>query len=44
MTFFEGNARQDNTDVPHGPATVVSRPITRLKVKQASRGKAAVSA
>jgi len=38
VTFSEENARQDNTDVPQGPPIVSSKPITRLKVKQAPRG------
>lgn len=38
MTFSEGDGRQDNTVVPQGPETVVSRPITRLKAKQEPRG------
>jgi hypothetical protein len=38
VTFSEENARQDNTDVPQGPPIVSSRPITRLKAKQAPRG------
>jgi hypothetical protein len=37
MTFPEENFRQDNTDVPQGPPIVSSRPITRLKAKQAPR-------
>ena len=38
VTFFEENARQDNTDDPQGPPIVSSGPITRLKTKQAPRG------
>ena len=38
MTFTEENARQDNTDVSQGPPIVSSRPVTRLKAKQATRG------
>lgn len=38
VTFSEENAKQDNTDVPQGPPIVASRPITRLKAKQAPRG------
>lgn len=34
----EENARQDNTDVSQGPTIVSSRPITRLKAKEAPRG------
>ena len=37
-TFPEGDARQDNTDVPQGPPRVASRPVTRLKAKQAPGG------
>jgi hypothetical protein len=37
VTFAEENARQDNSDVPQGPPIVSSRPITRLKAKQAPR-------
>jgi hypothetical protein len=37
MTFTEENARQDNTDVSQGPPIVSSRPVTRLKAKQAPR-------
>jgi hypothetical protein len=40
MTFTEENARQDNTDVSQGPPIVSSRPITRIKAKQAPRGEA----
>jgi hypothetical protein len=36
--FSEENARQDNTDVLQDPPIVSSRPITRLKAKQAPRG------
>lgn len=35
MIFFEGDTRQANPDVPQGPSTVASRPITRLKARQA---------
>jgi hypothetical protein len=38
LTFTEENARQDNTDVSQGPPIVSSRPVTRLKTKQAPRG------
>jgi hypothetical protein len=38
VTFTEENARQDNTDVSQGPPIVSSRPIARLKAKQAPRG------
>jgi len=38
VTFSKENARQDNTDVPQGPPIVSSRPITRLKARQAPRG------
>jgi hypothetical protein len=38
MTFTEENARQDNADVFQGPPIVSSRPVTRLKAKQAPRG------
>jgi hypothetical protein len=38
LTFAEENARQDNTDVSQDPSIVSSRPITRLKSKQAPRG------
>jgi hypothetical protein len=38
VTFAEENARQDNTDVSQGPPIVSSRPIARLKAKQAPRG------
>ena len=38
MTFTEGDARQDNTEVPQNSPTVASRPVTRLKVQQAPRG------
>lgn len=39
MNFAEGNARQDNSVVPQGPAIVVSRLLTRLKEKKAPGGK-----
>jgi hypothetical protein len=38
VTFTEENARQNNTDVSQGPPIVFSRPVTRLKAKQAPRG------
>ena len=38
VTFSEENALQDNTDVPQGSPIFASRPITRLKAKQALRG------
>jgi hypothetical protein len=38
VTFFEETNRLDNTDVLQGPPIVSSRPITRLKAKQAPRG------
>jgi hypothetical protein len=38
VTFTEENARQDNTDVSQSPPIVSSRPVTRLKAKQAPRG------
>jgi hypothetical protein len=38
MTVTEENARQDNTGVSQGPPIVSSRPVTRLKPKQAPRG------
>ena len=38
VTFAEENVRQSNTDVPQGPLIVSSKPITRLKAKQAPRG------
>jgi hypothetical protein len=38
MTLTEENARQDNADVSQGPPIVSSRPVTRLKLKQAPRG------
>ncbi|XP_052048775.1 Friend virus susceptibility protein 1-like [Apodemus sylvaticus] len=38
VTISEGNARQDNTDVSQSPKIVASRPITRLKAKQAPIG------
>ena len=39
MSFTEEYARKDNTDVSQGPPIVSSRPVTRLKAKQAPRGK-----
>jgi hypothetical protein len=38
VTFSVENAGQGNTDVPQGPSILSSRPITRLKTKQAPRG------
>lgn len=38
VTFSEGDARQDNTDVRQGPSVVTPRPITRLETKQALKG------
>lgn len=38
MTSDEENARQDNVDISQGPTIVSSRPITRLRAKQAHRG------
>jgi hypothetical protein len=38
VNFTEENARQDNTDVSQGQPIFSSRPITRLKAKQAPRG------
>lgn len=38
LTFPERHAKQDNTDVSQGPPTVASRPMTRLKAKQAPEG------
>ena len=38
VTFSEENTRQDNTDVPQGLPIVSSRPIPRLKAKQAPSG------
>lgn len=38
VTFSEGDARQDNTDVCQGPLVVTPRPITRLETKQALKG------
>lgn len=35
VTFSEGDARQDNTDVPQGPPVVSSSPVIRPKAKQA---------
>lgn len=35
VSFSEGNARQDSTDVCQGPLIVASRPVARLKEKQA---------
>lgn len=35
VTFSEGDARQDNTDVPRGPPVVSSSPVIRPKAKQA---------
>lgn len=37
MTFSEGNAKQDNTDVPQGPPIVASRTVSRLRPKQADK-------
>ena len=31
MFFFEGNARQGNTDIPHGPPIVASRPKPNIQ-------------
>lgn len=39
VTFSEGDASRDNTDVPQGSPIVGSRPITRPKANQASRRK-----
>lgn len=39
MTFSEGNARLDNTDVLEGPPVVAFSPIARHKAKHAPRGK-----
>jgi hypothetical protein len=38
VTFTEENASQDNNDVSQGPPIVSSRPVTRIKAKQAPRG------
>lgn len=38
MTFPKGDVRHDNVDPHQRPATIASRPITRLKAEQASRG------
>lgn len=38
VTFSEGYTRQDNIDVPQGPPTAATRPIARLKSKQAPKG------
>jgi hypothetical protein len=38
LSESEENAKQDNTDLPQGPLIVTSRPIIRLKAKQALRG------
>ena len=38
VTFSEGYTRQDNIDVPQGPPIVATRPIARLKSKQAPKG------
>jgi hypothetical protein len=38
VIFTEENARQNNTDVSQGPPIVSSKPMTRLKAKQAPRG------
>lgn len=35
MTFSDGDARRDNTDVPRDPSVVSSSPVTRPKAKQA---------
>lgn len=35
VTFSEGDARRDNTDVPRDPPVVSSGPVTRPKAKQA---------
>ena len=37
VIFPEGNARKDNTEFPQGPSIFASRPIIRLKAKQAPR-------
>ncbi|XP_031204443.1 Friend virus susceptibility protein 1-like [Mastomys coucha] len=37
VAVSKGNTRQDNTDVPQNLKIVASRPITRLKAKQAPR-------
>lgn len=38
MTFPKGDVRHDNVDPHQRPPTIASKPITRLKVKQTSRG------
>jgi hypothetical protein len=38
VIFSEENAEQDNTDIHQGPPIVSSRPVSRLKAKQAPRG------